>query len=316
MTSWVGRIPCTRAEADAAMALDEPFPGVEPPPVLASVEEEDGWLLELHTEVEPVAELVAAFAALAPSARARVAVEEVPDADWVVRSQAGQAPVDAGRFHIFPAHRAGEARPGQIALRIEASLAFGTGQHATTAGCLLFLSRLRAQARLGRVLDLGTGSGVLAIAAARADQRARVVATDIDPTAIDVARAHARANRVTTLRLGVGAGLGGPAIRSAAPYDLVLANILAGPLVAMAEGLSHLVSPGGHLVLAGLLAGQERAVRAAYHRCGFRLVARIGGVWPVLLMARRGRGRGPGRAAIIRAARRGKAAAWRSAGTI
>lgn len=316
MTSWVARIGCSRAEAEAAMALDEPFPGVEPPPVVVTAEGDEGWSLELHTGTRPSAGLLAMLQALAPSASAGVVVEEVPDADWVVHSQAGQAPVNAGRFHIHPAHRPGEARPGQLAIRIEASLAFGTGQHATTAGCLRLIDGLRKSGRLGRVLDLGTGSGVLAIAAARADRRARVVATDIDPVAVGVARLHARANRAGGIRLAVGAGLGVAALRRAAPYDLIIANILAGPLVALAEGLSHMVRPGGRLLLAGLLAGQEGQVAAAYLARGFRHQGRIGGAWPVLLLARRGQGKPLPRAAAIRAARRGKAAAWRSAGTI
>jgi ribosomal protein L11 methyltransferase len=256
------------------------------------------------------------LSALAPSASHPPTVEEVPETDWVVHSQAGQAPVDAGRFHVFPGHRAGEARPGQIALRIEASLAFGTGQHATTAGCLTILDRLARQRRLGRVLDLGTGSGVLAIAAARADRSARVIATDIDPVAIRVARRHARANLAQGISFGVGAGLGATMIRRAAPFDLVFANILAGPLIALAEGLSWMVRPGGLLVLAGLLKGQEREIRAAYSARGFRLVQSLSGDWPVLLLARRGKAKAQSRAAAIRAARRGKAAAWRSAGTI
>ncbi|WP_448578498.1 50S ribosomal protein L11 methyltransferase [Thermaurantiacus sp.] len=316
MTSWVARLSCNRREAEAAIALDEPFPGIAPPPILTATEGDGGWLLELHTGTRPSPALLAMLSALAPSAPDPPSVEEIPEADWVVQSQAGQAPVDAGRFHVFPGHRAGEARPGQIALRIEASLAFGTGQHATTAGCLLILDRLARQRRLGRVLDLGTGSGVLAIAAARADRSARVIATDIDPVAIRVARRHAGRNHADGISFGVGAGLGATPIRRAAPFDLVLANILARPLIELAEGLSWTVRPGGLLLLAGLLRGQERAIRAAFGARGFRLVQRLQGDWPILLLARRGRGKPPSRAAAIRAARRGKAAAWRSAGTI
>lgn len=316
MTSWIARLSCSREEAEAAIALEDPFPGIAPPPILVSTEGDEGWILELYTETKPSLPLLSLLSGLVPSSPHPPALEKLPEANWVVRSQAGQTPVDAGRFHVFPGHRAGEARPGQIALRIEASLAFGTGQHATTAGCLLILDRLARQRRLGKVLDLGTGSGVLGIAAARADRSARVTATDIDPVAIRVARRHARKNLAQGIKFGVGAGLGATIIRRAAPFDLVFGNILAGPLIALAEGLSHMVRPGGLLVLAGLLHGQEREIRAAYGARGFRLVQRIPGDWPVLLMAQRGRGKAPPRGAAIRAARRGKAAAWRSAGTI
>ena len=220
----------------------------------------------------------------------------------------------AGRFHVFPGHRRGEARAGQIAIRIDAGQAFGTGQHATTRGCLLLLDRWLKANRPRRLLDLGTGSAVLAIAAARARPRALVVATDIDAAALGVARHNARANRAPAIRFARGAGLKGPQLLAAAPYDLVLANILAPPLIALSGAMASVVRERGSVILAGLLAGQESAVRAAYRAQGFRLVTRLGGEWPVLLLARRGRTLPRG--AIVRAARRGRAADSRSAGTI
>jgi ribosomal protein L11 methyltransferase len=318
MNAHVLTLACTRAEAEAAMAGD-PFESEEPACVLAASETDLGWTLSLYCTDRPDASLIARLAALAPSARGQVHVEDLPPRDWVVESQAGLAPVDAGRFHVYPGHRAGEARPGQIGIRINAGRAFGTGQHATTRGCLLIIENRLKQGRLGRVLDLGTGSAVLAIAVARADRCTRPVATDIDPVAVTVAVTNARANRAPAIIFAAGAGLDLARIRAGAPYDLVLANILAGPLIALSVGMAAVVRPGGHVVLAGLLARQERAVLAAYLAQGFRRVARIGGEWPVLLLRRRGPASGRARwsrAIAVRAARRGRAAAWRSAGSI
>lgn len=263
----------------------------------------------------PDAALLAAFAALA-GAGSPLSVAQEADADWLALSQAGLVPVNAGRFHVHTGEQRGQARPGQIAIRIDAGLAFGTGQHATTLGCLLAIDRLRRRQRLGHVLDLGTGSGVLAIAAARADRRAQVMATDVDPVAVAVARANARGNRAGTIRLRTGTGLPVAMLRRQAPFDLVLANILMAPLLALAEGLSHAVRPGGRLVLAGLLSGQRCRIEAAYRARGFRLVSRTRGEWPVLTLVRRGRARRTAPLAAVRAARRGTAAALRSAGSI
>lgn len=312
MTSHLTRVTCSRAEAEAAMALEEPFAGADPAPVLVAAETGDGWELQLYSEGPPTQAMLAVLAALA-AGRART--EPLPDSDWVTLSQQGLKPVDAGRFHVS-AEEGTTGRPGRIALRIGAGLAFGTGQHATTAGCLLWLDRLRRRGRLGRVLDLGTGTGILAIAAARCDRRARVFASDIDPVAIRVARANARENRAAGIRTAVAAGLHVGQLRAGAPFDLVLANILAPPLVALAGGLAAAVRPGGLLVLAGLLEPQRAAVEAAYRAQGFRLVARLAGEWPVLLLARRGGRSAEGPAPAVRASRRGRAAALRSAGSV
>jgi ribosomal protein L11 methyltransferase len=294
--------------------MEEPLPGLEPPPVLVAEESGSGWALSLYTEGQPEPALLAAFAALVPGRSPLV--EELPDEDWVVLSQSGLAPVDAGPFHVHTGDHGGRARPGQIAIRIDASLAFGTGQHATTRGCLLMLARLRRRGRLGRVLDIGTGSGVLAIAARRIDRRARITATDVDPVAVRIARGNARTNRAGGIRVTVAVGYQATLVRAGAPYSLVLANILAGPLLALAEGSRWMVRPGGRLVLAGLLTGQERAILSAHVARGFRLEGKIRGEWPVLLLARRGYPRRTGRDAAVRAARRGTGAAKSGAGTI
>ncbi len=312
MTHHVTRVSCSREEAEAAMLADEPFPGIDPAPVLAAAETAAGWELQLYTDGPPSEDLLTRLAKLAPG---QPTIEALPDADWVTLSQAGLAPVDAGRFHVAPADRACP-KAGQISLLIGAGLAFGTGQHATTRGCLIWIDRLRRRGRLGRVLDLGTGTGILAIAALRADPRAKVWASDIDPVAARVAGANARTNRARSVRLAVAAGLSRGQMRAGAPFDLVLANILAEPLVALAGPLAETLRPGGHLVLAGLLAPQQRRVEAAYRARGFRRVGRIGGEWPVLLLARRGHRRGGAAAAALRVSRRGTGAVLRSAGSV
>jgi ribosomal protein L11 methyltransferase len=314
MTSYRALLACSRETAETVTRLEEPLPGFDPPPVIVAEEAGSGWNLILYTEGPPEPALLAAFAALVPGETP--AVEALPEEDWVVLSQAGLTPVDAGRFHVHTGDHGGQARPGQIAIRIDASLAFGTGQHATTHGCLKAIDRLRRRGPLGRVLDLGTGSGVLAIAAVRADRRALAVATDVDPGAIRVARGNAQRNRAPGIRFAKAAGHGAAAVRAHAPYDLVLANILAGPLVALAEGNSWMVRPGGRLVLAGLLACQKREVLAAHVARGFRIDSVLGGEWPILVLVRRGFPRRTRQMAAVRAARRGTGAARSGAGTI
>jgi ribosomal protein L11 methyltransferase len=314
MTCFRATLPCSRNAAETVARMEEPLPGFEPPPVIVAEEDGAGWALILYSDGPPAPALLAAFAALVPGETPLV--EALPDEDWVLLSQAGLQPVDAGPFHVHTGDHAGLARPGQVAIRIDASLAFGTGQHATTRGCLSMLWRLRRTGRLGRVLDLGTGSGILAIAARRVDPRSRVTASDVDRTAIGIAALNARRNRAPGIRFAVCPGHQAPAIRGGAPYDLVLANILASPLVALAEGNSWMVRPGGRLVLAGLLKGQERAVLAAHVARGFRLEARLSGEWPVLLLVRRGAPRRTSRMAAVRASRRGTGAARSGAGTI
>jgi ribosomal protein L11 methyltransferase len=207
---------------------------------------------------------VAAGTALAKA----LTFERIAAKDWVGASLAGLKPVAAGRFIVHGAHDRGAVPTNRIGIEIEAALAFGTGHHGTTRGCLLALDRLCKSRRGGkaapRILDLGTGSGVLAIAAARA-LRARVLASDIDPAAVRAARDNARRTRAGAWVEVVRAdGLAAPAIRGAAPFDLVFANILLGPLQRLAAPLTKLVAPGGRIVLSGLLTAQANAARSAY----------------------------------------------------
>ncbi len=215
--------------------------------------------------------------------------ERVAEKDWIAESLAGLKPVAAGRFVVHGAHDRGAVPPNRIGIEIEAALAFGTGHHGTTRGCLLALDglcRTRAGRGLPHILDLGTGSGVLAIAAARALRR-RVLAVDIDAVAVRAARDNARRNRAGALVEMVRAdGPSAAAIRARAPYDLVFANILLQPLQRFAVPLTKIVTPRGRLVLSGLLAAQANAALAAYN--AFRLERRIVlDGWTTLVLKRR-----------------------------
>ena len=290
MTAIVATLPCTRAEADAAALMDEPFPGLDPAPTLVAAEDGDAWVLRLYCDGQPSDDLLAAFRALAPSSGRAPMVEVIEDADWVTLSQAGLEPVDIGRFHVHTGEWGGTAKPGQWPIRIDAGLAFGTGQHATTAGCIGVAARLAKRGEKRNVLDVGTGSGLLAFAARKLFPRARLTAADLDPIATKVAVANARLNGVPAGR-GPGAitllaapGVEHPLIAGRAPYDLVFANILAGPLVALAPSVSAVVARGGHLILAGLLQPQAAKVIAAYRAQGLTLIDRSPRrEWPVLL---------------------------------
>lgn len=211
-------------------------------------------------------------------------IAPVPGVDWVRRSLEGLAPVAAGRFFLHGSHDRATARAGGISLEIDAGTAFGTGHHGTTAGCLLALDRILKCETPQRIMDLGCGTGVLAIAAARATRQA-VLATDIDPEAVRVTLANARANGAGHLVRGLAApGLKHRAIAAAAPFDLILANILARPLVALAQGLSDVLAPGGQLVLSGLTADQIRWVAAAYrNRCLTPVSTGLIGHWATLV---------------------------------
>jgi ribosomal protein L11 methyltransferase len=216
-----------------------------------------------------------------------VHVALLPDADWIRLSQQGLPPVRAGRFFVYGAHDEGEVPRGLIPIRIEAGLAFGTGHHETTALCLAALSDLARRRRFTNVLDLGCGTGLLAIGAAKL-WRKRVMASDVDPIAIEVTRANARANGEAALvNAFVADGLANPALAFLAPYDLILANILAEPLTRLAPRVARALTRGGTLVLSGLLRWQENLVLSFYRPQGLVLRhIRRDGPWSALVLER------------------------------
>jgi ribosomal protein L11 methyltransferase len=219
-----------------------------------------------------------------------VASEVIEDADWVAASLAGLDPVPAGRFLVHGAHDASRVPSNSHGIQVEAALAFGTGHHGTTKGCLMAFDQMLKRTRPRRILDLGTGTGVLAIAAAKALGHG-VLASDIDKTSVLIARANTALNRVADrVRVIHANGLAHPLIRGNGPYDLIFANILAGPLVRLAPGIARAVRPGGHVILSGLLSHQARQVSAAYRAQGL-LPARKGVLdnWVTLTLKR-----GPG----------------------
>lgn len=268
--SWKLTLPCTRAEAEAIDAAED-F-GIDPAPVLMTTEtvedDTETWRLDAYFEHRPDVDAIATIAALAPSAAGRSpAIEELGDEDWVTMSQAGLAPLHVGSFYVHTAAQSGEAPDGARAFLIDAGRAFGTGHHETTSGCLAMLDAM-ADERFSNIVDLGTGTGLLAFAARHIWNDARVIATDIDPVAIDVTAENAALNRINRVELVVADGALSDAITAAAPYDLLIANILAGPLISMAPEVAAIAAPNATIVLAGLLETQREAVVAAYAACG------------------------------------------------
>jgi ribosomal protein L11 methyltransferase len=201
-----------------------------------------------------------------------LAREELPDVDWVARSLEGLRPVRAARFLVHGAHDRHRRRIGDLAIEIEAGLAFGTGHHGTTAGCLEMIATLLRREMPTNALDLGTGSAVLAIAIAKM-AHIPVLATDIDPVATRVAADNIRLNGVAALvRMATAPGFHHPVFRRRGPFDLIVANILAGPLMQLAPSMALHLTPGGSLILSGILQRQRDAVIAAYSAQRFRHV--------------------------------------------
>ncbi len=255
---------------------------------VAAFERPDGrWDASLHFAESPdqasIRELVS-LAAGDDVARG-IVFETVQAKDWVKASLEDLAPVSAGRFIVHGRHDRHRLAPNRLGIEIEAALAFGTGHHGTTRGCLLLLDSVLRARSPRRVLDLGTGTGVLAIAAAKALRR-RVLASDIDPVSVHVARDNARLNGVGNLVEAIRAGgFSAPGFASQGPFDLVLANILANPLRQMATPLVVHLAPSALVVLSGLLPHQAQGVIASYHARGLvlRRHLRVDG-WSSLLM--------------------------------
>jgi ribosomal protein L11 methyltransferase len=281
-----------RTEAASARAttilLGEVFDPAET--AVAAFETGNGtWLLEAYFASEPdeaaIRELVRP---LVGGGADEAVFETIAERDWVRSSLEGLRPVRAGRFLVHGAHDRAEVRPNDLAIEIDAALAFGTGHHGTTRGCLLAFARELKRRRPRRVLDVGTGTGILAFAAARALKRT-VVAGDIDPVAIAVARANARLNGVSPrLRLYVGSGVRHALADRPKHFDLVFANILAKPLRRLAPALGRVLARGGTLILSGLLGRDVPGVLSAYAAQGLRLERRLELEGWVALVLRRG----------------------------
>ncbi len=211
--------------------------------------------------------------------------EDLADADWLAMALSGLPPVRAGRFFVYGMHDLGRTPLNTVNLRIEAGAAFGTGHHGTTVGCLKAYDMLLKAGRYDRVLDVGCGTGILAIAAARCGAL-EVVGTDIDPVSVRISRENASLNHARA-RFVHADGLDHISVRSGAPYDLVFANILARPLVSLAQPIKGALRPGGTAILSGLLRSQERMVRAAYLARGFQLEFRLHrDAWATLVLRR------------------------------
>jgi len=274
-----------RAARRLADALSDRFEGLG----VAAFEDDGGaWQVEVHALDLDEGALRRAVAEIAGAeAGEAMAFGAVAPQDWVAASLAGLRPVAAGRFLVHGGHDRAAAARARIPIEIEAALAFGTGHHGTTRGCLLAFDRLLRASRPRRILDVGTGTGVLAIAAAKA-LRAPVVATDIDPVAVAVARENARLNHVAPLVETFAApGVASRRIRERAPYDLVFANILLPPLRRLAAPLAPLLAPDARVILSGLLPGHVDAARAAYAAQGLALERRtILDGWATLVMRR------------------------------
>jgi ribosomal protein L11 methyltransferase len=295
--SWKLVAHAPKAAVQAALAAHEALDEWDPEIVLTGSEiakqRPDDWVLEAYLSAKPTRSDRAAVAALFAGSPPKLTAEKLPETDWVAETQKLTAPVRAGRFHVhtpdFPADRQA------IDLVIPAAQAFGTGQHATTGGCLAMLDLMKRRGAVVRnFADIGTGTGLLAFAAMALWPGARAIASDIDEVCEAVVVENALLNAVPLgtargeLAMVVAEGLDHAILAGRAPYDLVIANILAGPLIELACDFADAVRPGGHLLLAGLLAAQEPAVRAAYRTAGFRLAARlVSGDWSILWLRRR-----------------------------
>lgn len=245
---------------------------------------DDPWRVEWVSQHEPDLAQIKSRLMLAATVAADkviidclpgIVIEEVPEMDWLSHVYEKFAPFSIGRFFVHGSHYTAPVPAGQVGLCIDAATAFGSGEHETTDGCLRALDLLSRRCSAHNVLDMGCGSGILAIAAARLWKRP-VIAVDIDPESVRVTDRHAAANRVAGLvHAQAGDGYNAPIVREQGPYDLIFANILARPLMLMARDLRRNLAPGGFAILSGLLAKQEAGVLAAHRMQGMHLAARF-----------------------------------------
>ena len=292
--SWRVTLHCTRAEAEALPETEDLFAFSDAPPVIVADEPDphapDDWRIHAYFAEQPTTQELVLLRRLAKDGEPEV--EHLEDTtDWVVKSQSGLAPIRAGRFFVHTPMHYVDRPADTVNFEIDAGLAFGTGQHDTTAGCLAALDRLEQSGKsFANIADIGTGTGLLAFAGLALWPEAKAIATDIDPISIDVTRDNAAINGVKLghgsgeLLLAVADGMDHPMIAARAPYDLLIANILAGPLVELAPAFAKAVGPGATLILAGLLDTQADTVIAAYEAQRMRVVERGEGEWCVLVL--------------------------------
>jgi ribosomal protein L11 methyltransferase len=297
--SWKLIAQAPKAAVHGALLAHEDIEEWDPEIVVTGHEIAEGrpdeWMLEAFLPRPPRSGDRAAVAALFAGKAPELIAEKVPEAEWVTESQKGVAPIRAGRFYIHTPDHPFCGEKGVISFEIPASQAFGTGHHATTAGCLAMLTAMKRRGVVARkVADIGTGTGLLAFAALALWPRAHAVASDIDPVCAPIVAENATRNgfrigaRPGELAVAIAAGMDDPLLRDCGPYDLLIANILAGPLVELAPAFAEAVPPRGHCLLAGLLTAQERAVRSAYRAVGFAPVGRlVRGDWSILWLRRR-----------------------------
>ena len=281
---------------DMAQALAEALEKMDPEPTgvgVFEIEDDSGlWEVGAYFLEKPngaVLELLSTAFGARP-----FALSELPEIDWVAKVRRELSPVEAGRFFVYGSHDADKvpailAQGGRVALQIEATVAFGTGHHGTTLGCLRAFDRLYGDGfRPARVADIGCGTAVLALAAARVLPEALVIASDIDQVAVDVALANVAINDLSgRIACVEAAGFAHPQIAAAAPFDLVFANILKGPLIELAPDMARNLAPGGLVILSGLLIVQAEAVTAAYVTAGFTPLSREDlGEWSALVLRR------------------------------
>ncbi|MFP4270617.1 MAG: 50S ribosomal protein L11 methyltransferase, partial [Alphaproteobacteria bacterium] len=257
----------------------------------ATYEASDGdWHCEIITRAAPDpdrwrAVLEEALGEVAPAVE-EIAIEPLAERDWLEATKRSFPPISVGRFWVHGSHVEAAPPAGAVPLKIDAGTAFGSGEHGSTMGCLLAIDALARRRRFKRVLDMGSGSAILAIAALSCWSTARALACDVDADAVRVAAINARENGVAArLRTAVADGYDRPELRRRDRFDLVLANILAGPLAEMAPDLAHSLAPGGHAVLAGLLNAQAAQVLSAHRRQGLVLEGRRDvGPWSTLVL--------------------------------
>lgn len=273
-----------RADAETAADAIDNHPGLEGATysILEEDEDKNVWRIDAFPTTGEEDE---SLMALLADYDLKVTRDTLADADWLAMALSGLPPVRAGRFFVYGMHDRGRLPASTVNLRIEAGAAFGTGHHGTTVGCLQAYDRLIKARKFNKVLDVGAGTGLLAIAAARTGTKL-AVGTDIDKPSVRIAKENAQVNRANA-RFVHASGLGHRLVAENAPYDLVFANILARPLISLAQDIKRALVPGGTVILSGLLRTQERMVKAAYLSRGFKVKTRIHrDAWATLVLQR------------------------------